>query len=237
MKEEKEGVLHIIFIFVGLCLICLGAFYYFTDDKINLNQNNNKNNNVSEDKDVIGQINLMNNIETSVTLKNKKNIRLKYIVSEETNKGSLIYNGMSAFETSSDLENCDEFYIYNDSIIASCYYGSATSGHLYIIDSSGKSTLIEKFDNNKMIPESIQLKNEKIIVNGMRIYEGDIIKVDDKEILLCNEEEIVENNIDLKQAVYADYELVIKKDKPEFIYIKTTKTLEEFINESCKIVE
>ena len=36
MNERKEGVLHIIFIFIGLALICLGTFYYFTDDKGNV---------------------------------------------------------------------------------------------------------------------------------------------------------------------------------------------------------
>lgn len=234
--EEKGGVLHIIFIFAGICLICLGTFYFFTDENMNLDKNNKKEEVADDNKDIIKQINLMSNVEASFTLKNKKEVKIKYIVDSETYKKAFYYNNNLVFEMN-ELEQCDQFYLYNNSIISYCYHGSATSGHLYIVDSNGNNTLIDKFENNKMIPESIQLKDNKLIVNGMGVYEGAILKIDDKEIELCNEDAVLENNIDLHKPAYADYELVIKNDKPEFNYIKTTKTLEEIISESCKIVE
>ena len=237
MKEEKEGILHIIFIFIGICLICLGTFYAFTDNKTELEPENNNSNNNVQDKDIIGQINLTKNMEALITFKNNKIVKLRYITEENPYKEKLLFDGSVAFVTSSELEACSEFYIYNNSVISYCYYTSATSGHLYIVDSNGKSSLINKFDNDRMIPESIQFKDNKLIVNGMGIYEGSILKVGDKEIYLCNEEEVQENNVDLKQPAYADYELVVKDDKPYFIYIKTTKSLENFIKESCKMVE
>ena len=238
MKEEKGGVIHIFFIFIGICLLCLGTFYYFTDDKVELNKDDNKEE-VTEDKDIINQINLMNNVETKVTLKNKKEVNIKYSVSDDTNIGSFYLDNRRVFEASSELEQCSQFYLYNNSIISYCIYGSATSGHLYIIDSNGEYTKVDSFNDKEysLIPESIQIKNEKLIVNGIRVSEGSILKENDIEIDLCNEDAISNNNIDLKTPAFANYELVVKSNKPEFIFMNTTKTLEEFIGESCKIVE
>ena len=39
MEEEKGGIIHIFFIFVGITLLLLGLFYTFTDEKIDLKQN------------------------------------------------------------------------------------------------------------------------------------------------------------------------------------------------------
>ena len=39
MEEEKGGIIHIFFIFVGITLLLLGLFYTFTDEKIDLKEN------------------------------------------------------------------------------------------------------------------------------------------------------------------------------------------------------
>ena len=239
MNERKEGVLHIIFIFIGLALICLGTFYYFTDDKIDLDKSDNKEQEKpKEEKDIIKQINLMNNVETSITLKNKNEIKIKYNVDDETHIGTFYINNNLMFETTSELELCDQYYLYNNSIIIYCVYGSATSGHLYVMSSS-KTNKIDKFYDKEytMIPESIQFKDNKLVVNGIRVFEGGIIKQDDKEINICNVDERTENNISLDSIASADYELKIIDDKTTFNFIKNSKTIEQFINENCKIVE
>ena len=224
MEEEKGGMLHIIYIFIGLCLLCLGVFYYFTDDSYREVLNKQKTNN--EDKDIIKQISLMNNIETSLTLKNKKELKIKYSVDEDTHVGTFYYDRDLLFKTSNELEQCDQFYLYNNSIISYC--SSISIGELYIINSNGIYSSISSFDdkNYKMIPDSIKLKDGKLIVSAMR-------QLDENIEDLCMDT----NNIELDSPVYSNYELEIKNDKVEFIFINTTKTLKEFINESCKIVE
>lgn len=255
MEEEKGGVLHIIFIFIGIACLGLGIFYFFTDEHIELkkenknyndNTSNTENNNQDNDKidkdeghDLISQISLMNNVETTLTTNSNKEIKIGYYVSDETHEGNFIYNGKSSFKTN-DLEMCDLFYLYNDSIIAHCTSGSVTSGHLYIVDSNGQSQLINDFkynENRLFIPQSISLKEGVIVVNGIGILEGSIVKINDKEVSICKEEELKENNITLDIPAYADFELLINDGKVEFNYLKTTKTLEEFSKESCKNVE
>ena len=238
MKAEKGGIIHIIFIFIGLGLICFGTFYFFTDNEKIDNEKEEKEEK-QEDKDIINQINLMNNVETSITLKNKKEIKIKYLVDEDTSIGSFYLNNNFIFKTSSELEFCDKFYIYNDSIVGYCTYGSTTSGHLYVVYSNETFTEIKEFSDNtyRMIPESVQVKNGKLVVNGIRVYEGAILKEEDKEINLCDKDAILENNVDLKSHAHANYELTVNNNKPEFTYMETTKTLEEFIEESCKTVE
>ena len=239
--EEKGGVLHIIFIFIGLACLCLGVFNLLTDEKIELKEEpnyTNKDDNKTDDENLISQINIIKNIDTTITLKNGNEVILNYYLDNETNKGSFNYNGKVSYETN-DIELCDEFYLYNDSIISYCTSGSATSGHLYLIDSKGDATKIENFtdQNNKLIPENITLKDGKLIINGMGVLEGSILNLVDKEVYLCDESEIKENNISLDSMTYADYELNIVDDKAEFKLIEITKTIQEFINESCKTVE
>lgn len=240
MKEEKDGVLHIIFIFIGIALLSLGTFYYFTDDKKSLDdeKKEEKKEEVDTNIDIIKQISLLDNVDTEITLKNKDVVKIKYYKDEEELNNKFIYNNKLSYETSSELEACDEFYLYNNSIISYCYYGSATSGHLYITDSDGISMKIDEFGDGefKMIPEDIHLKENKLIVNGVRVKEGSILKNDEKEIDLCNKEDIEDNNIDLNLGAFAEYELVIDKNI-SFELIKNNKTISEFINESCKIVE
>lgn len=239
MKEEKEGVLHIIFIFIGIALLSLGTFYFFTDDKINLEDN--KKEEVKEDinKDIIKQISLIDNVETELTLKNGNNVKIKYYKDEESSNNIFTYNNKISYETSSELEMCDQFYLYNNSIVSYCYYGSATSGHLYITDSNGTSKKIDEFGTGefKMIPEGIRLRDSKLIVDGLRVKEGAILKNEEKEVDLCNKEEIQNNNIDLNLEAFANYELIINNNDISFELIKSNKTINEFINESCKIVE
>lgn len=38
MEEEKGSYIYVLFLFIGIALICCGAFYYFTSDKIVLNE-------------------------------------------------------------------------------------------------------------------------------------------------------------------------------------------------------
>ena len=255
MEEEKGGVLHIIIIFVGIACLCLGLFMYFTDEKIELkeenknynNKSNTENNNQEKDddddkvegQDLISQISLMNNVETSITTNSNKEIKIGYYISNETHEGNFIYNGKSSFKTN-ELEICDLFYLYNDSIIVHCTSGSATSGHLYIVDSNGQYKLINDFkynENRSFIPQSISLKDGVIVINGIGVLEGSIVKINNKEIFICNNEEVKENNISLDFPAYADFELLINNGKVEFNYLKTTSTLEEFRKESCKNVE
>ena len=244
MEEEKGGVLHIIFIFIGVACLSLGAFIFFTDEKIELKEEPNYSNTAKDDtpgdnnKNVINQLSIVKNVDTTVTLKNGNEVKIRYYIDDETNNGSFTYDGKVSYETSI-IELCDEFYLYNDSIISYCTTGSATSGHLYIVDTNGNASKVSTFDDdgNSFITESITLKNDKIVVNGMRISENSLLKIGDKEIYLCNEEEVKLNNISLDSPAYADYELNIVDDKAEFKLIEVTKTLQEFIDESCKSVE
>lgn len=244
MEEEKGGVLHIIFIFIGVACLSLGAFIFFTDEKIELKEEPNYSNTAKDDtpvdnnKNVINQLSIVKNVDTTVTLKNGNEVKIRYYIDDETNNGSFTYDGKVSYETSI-IELCDEFYLYNDSIISYCTSGSATSGHLYIVDTNGNASKVSTFDDdgNSFITESITLKNDKIVVNGMRISENSLLKIGDKEIYLCNEEEVKLNNISLDSPAYADYELNIVDDKAEFKLIEVTKTLQEFIDESCKSVE
>jgi uncharacterized protein YlzI (FlbEa/FlbD family) len=243
MEEEKGGVLYIIFIFIGVACLSLGAFEFFTDEKIDLKEDPNytKNeidNTQNEDKDLISQLNIIKNVDTTLTLKNGNKVVIKYYVDEETNKGSFTYNGKTSYETN-ELELCDKYYLYNDYIISSCVFTSATSGHLYIIDDKGTSTKVTSFKDNgyDFIPESINIKDEKLVITGISVLEGAKIKINDKEIDLCNEEEIKENNISTDSVANADFEFSIVEGSPVYKLIKTNTTIKEFIDESCKIVE
>ena len=249
MEEEKGGVLHIIFIFIGIALLSLGVFQFFTDEKIDLkedpnnsnsasNQEKDDDNNQDQDKDIIHQLSIIKNVDTNVTLKSGKEVKVKYYVNEETNQGSFTYDGKTSFDTN-ELEQCDQYYLYNDTIISYCVFGSATSGHLYVIDSNGDSTRINDFKDNDytFIPESITLKDDKLVVNGARVEEGAVLKIGDIEVNLCNEEEITANNISLDSPAFSEYEMKIINDNIEFNSIKTIQTIKEFISESCKSVE
>ena len=244
--EEKGGILHIFFIFVGIALLALGLFYYFTDEKIELKEETNpfentenNNNNNQDDKNLINQISILNNIETEVTLKNSKKVKIQYYLSDETNIGKLLYDGKRAFETESDKEECDLFYIFNNSIISFCYLGSRSNGQLYVINEEGVSKRIKEFNYNDyiMIPEGITSKDNKLIVNGVRQLKKTNIDVEDDTIDLCNEDEIKENNISVDSPINAEFEFTINNNKNELIYFKTTKTIKEFIEEKCKTVE
>jgi len=240
MEEEKGGVIHIFFIFTGIALLCLGVFYYFTDDKvIYKNTNEQQEEKIVEDIDIVKQISLMNNVEETITLKNKKEVKIKYYFDNEIGIGSFYLDSDLIYETSSDVERCDEFYLYNDSIISYCYYGSSTTGHLYIVDGNGTLTKVNEFYDNdyRFVPESIKLKDNKLIVNGMRISEGSILKINSKEIHLCNKDEIEENNIDIESPAYANYELKLINNDVKFGLIANTVSIKEFISESCKIVD
>ena len=240
--EENGGVFHIIFFFIGVACISLGAFMFFTDEHIDLKEDldyTEKDDDTQiEDKDIISQLSIIKNIETTITLKNGKEVTVKYYLDEDTNKGKFIYDGKSSFDTN-ELEQCDQYYLYNNTIVSHCVFGSATSGHLYLIDSNGDATKIDNFtdQNNKLIPESITLKDGKLIVNGMGVLEGSILNLVDKEVYLCDENELNENDVSLDSMTYADYELNIIDDKPEFKYIEIKQTVKEFIEESCKNVE
>ncbi len=242
--EEKGGVLHIIFIFIGVACLSLGAFEFFTDEKIELKEdpnysNTEKDNDTKNDnKDLISQINIVKNIDTDITLKDGNNVKVKFYLDEETSKGSFTYDGKTSFETN-ELELCDKYYLYNNTIISYCVYGSATSGHLYIIDNKGDATKVSnfKYQDYDLIPEDITLKDGKIIVNGLRVLEGAMLRVDNKEISLCNEDEIKENNISTDSIASGEFEITAKNDEVEFNLVKVTKTIQEFINESCKNVE
>ena len=236
---EKNGVIHIIFIFLGICLICLGTFYFFTDNNTSLNNEEKKEPVKVEDKDTVKQISLMKDVDTSITLKNKKEIRIRFSIDEETSKGSFFLNNNLVFQTSSALEQCDEFYLYNNSVVSYCYYGPATSGYLYVINSANDYFKVETFKdkNYEYYPENIQLKNDKLIINASRVYEGAEVMIGDKKVSLCYKEEIIDNNIDVKEPAYTDFELVINNNRAQFVYINTVKTLEQIINEYCKTVD
>ena len=67
--EEKGGVLHIFFIFVGIALLGLGIFYYCTDEKIKLddfdNSNtSNTNTNIDDNGNDWGIINVPQSLDT-----------------------------------------------------------------------------------------------------------------------------------------------------------------------------
>lgn len=240
--EEKGGILHILFIFVGIALLGLGLFYYFTDDKIELKEEKNPFENEEKEKDnkdLINQISILNNIETEITLKNGKKVKIQYYLSSESNTGKFLYDGKKAFETESDREECDLFYIYNNSIISFCFLGSRTNGHLYVINDEGISKRVKefKYGDYNMIPEGITSKDNKLIVNGIRLLNKTNLDVDDNNVDLCNEEDIKENNISYDSPIKAEFEFSLNDDKYEFIFSKVTKTIKEYIEEKCKTVE
>ena len=246
MKEEKGGVLHVLFLFVGITLICIGVFYIFTDEHIELREENTGNNTNTENKDkdkvdvdVIKQISLMKNVDTEITLKNGNAVLLTYAVNEESNSGKFLYGGKAVFETQG-LESCNMFYLYNNSIVVHCSSGTASSGYLYIIDSNGTSKLftsINDSNNNSLIPESISLKEGKIVVNASFYRDGNNLIINNEEIDICQEDVRTENNIKDDFIINSDYTLSIKNDEAEFTYLKTNKTVADFVKESCKTVE
>ena len=243
--EEKSGVLHIFFIFVGLALLGLGLFYYFTDVKIDLHglEENNTNTNTDEnnqnnDKDLISQISLMKNVETTITLKNKKEVQIAYLVESETNAGKFVYNGKTTFNTES-VELCDAFYLYNNSIITFCTSNTMSSNHLYIVNQEGTTETVSTFNysNIKYVPKSISLRDGNLIITGNSVLEDSIVKYLDNDLHLCTDNEIKNNEDLLNLPIDAEFIFKIKDGLLEFNYVKSNRTIKDYIYESCKTVE
>ena len=113
MKEEKGGIIHIFFIFIGITLLALGLFYTFTDEKIDLKENtmdvHGIDDDTNNDKDKkeshnISKLNILKNIETLVTLDNKEEVIVSLYKHDDTNTSTFLYDGKSSFET-------DEFFM------------------------------------------------------------------------------------------------------------------------------
>ena len=241
MEEEKGGLLHILIIFIGVACLSLGAFMFFTDDHIKLRKErtyaSSDGDDLEEENNVISQINLINNVDTKVTLKNGNEITLKYVLNEENNKGSFSYNGKISFETS-NIELCDQYYLYNDNVISYCVFGSS-SGHLYIIDDSGNSEKIVNFeyDGNSYIPENISIKEDKLFVSGTRITEKTILDIGGKKTYLCDNETLKYNSVSLNSPASASFVLKMSDGKVKFEFNEIIATVNDYLNENCKTVE
>ena len=240
--EEKGGIIHIFFIFIGLACLCLGLFMYFTDENIELKEEpiyiytNTENDNQDDDKDIINEIKLNTNEEKTITLKNKKEVKIKYEVND-SNMSLFKYNDKTSVEMSEN-ESCSQYYIYNNSLLLYCT-NKEEKVHLYLINENGDSKLVNEFKdfNRDIIIESISLKDGKLVVNATSVLEGTNIKVSDKSINYCNDEELNENSISRDSYATASFILQINNENLDIFYTNTIKSLDEFINENCKTVE
>ena len=246
MKEEKGGIIHIFFIFIGITLLALGLFYTFTDEKIDLKENtmdvHGIDDDTNNDKDKkeshnISKLNILKNIETLVTLDNKEEVTVSLYKHDDTNTSTFLYDGKSSFETD-ELEVCDEFYLYDNSIISFCAYGSS-KGHLYIVDSTGSSTKIEKYKDGslELYFKDISLENNKLIVEATTLLKETSIIKDGIEINLCNEALVKENYIADNYPVELKYELELKDNDLSLEFIENTIELSKFKADQCKTIE
>ena len=251
--EEKGGILHIIFLFIGIACISLGVFYTVTDEKIKLDEYDDKiviivdddpNTNTEQDdknkslpkEDILNQISIVENMETTVTLKNGSEAKLLYKIdtNEETLEvleKSFLYNGKKAFQVS-ESDICDKFFLYNNHIVSYC-----TSG-IYIVDPNGKSLnfdSISKAADEQVEIKSVIIKDNKLIVSGSVELENSQIKKNGKMISLCDENLLKENEITNDYPITMDYELLIEDNKTSFTLLKTTKTVEEYVKEKCML--
>lgn len=257
--EEKGGVIHIIFFFIGIACISLGIFYLLTDEKIKLDEYDDKiviivdddpnantdNGNTEDDNNRnkpkesnINQISIIENMETTVTLKNGNSVKLLYKVdtnteTQEVIEKAFLYNERKVFDISSQ-ESCSKYFLYNDSIVVHCDSG------LYIVDSKGLPQKFETFTgkyNEDLGISSVNIRDDKLIVSGTYLLVDSQIVKNNKVISLCDPTALTENEIADDYPIDEEYELSIEDKSIKFSRVKTTKTVGEYVKENCKVVE
>lgn len=152
-------------------------------------------------------INLGNN---QVTLSNKMN----------DDQGQFKFNSKLLFETSM-TKMVDEVYTFNDILLVVTSGTDIRSSVLYIYDKNGNKlkevyeldsvdkgmviTQLESENENEI--KYLSFNNNKIIMNGWRINNGNTIVVNGKDVNYCDKNALNKNNVTGDYVIEARYEL------------------------------
>lgn len=232
--REKGGYLHIIFIFIGVACISLGAFNYMIDSEprktVSLNpvneddKKNDVNNKVKKNENnTIKEIEIYKDEDNSVLLGNGNTVNLTINTTE--NLKELLYNG-DVIISFNDVNGIEKYFVYNDNIIVFDYSIVDMIGFIYVIDSDKNVQKKEEIDiNNRiMIPTGVELSNNKLVVIGSRLNDS-TLSLQSEDISLCNEEDLVLHNILDDAPTKVEYNLNITNKNITFDFVKVLETV------------
>ena len=253
MKEEKGGVLHILFLFIGIALLALGIFYFVTDRTEILDENvenpyviirddDNKKNSEKEKSTTISQISITSNVESSILLKNGSTVKLELSnrpnVKDPKYGGKFFkYNDKAVFGLG-DYDKCSNFFLYDNTIIAYCTNTKTNYSFIYALNENGEVYYSNSIKENEI---DLKIKNINLTNNKLIVYASyvDNIKVilDDKELNLCDSHELSESKIDSNYLAEAEYELKVSNSEIKYETVSKKRTIGQFVAERCKTVE
>lgn len=213
MKEESSGsLLYILFIFMGVALISVGAFFYLTDDHVALKGLDKKEEEKQDEEVEIKEIDykvekVSFDEENSANIKlDDKDITLKVVkVSENV---ELLFNDNVII--SLDNEGLIESYTTDKYLFVSSQSGGRMHNDLFIIDKDGNKLKDYHIDSlSDGLSLYTEYKDEKLNIYGTRIDENNLLYAsnDSEGIDVCDLDSLNEKNINSTMTVFAEYSL------------------------------
>ena len=220
--EEKGGYLHTIIMFVGVACLALGVFYYFTETE------------KTEELVPIQTEDLNDNLENEIILGNGNKIKLLSNALEEENKKELLYDGESLISFD-DLNLINQYFVYNDYIVVFSYSLIDKIGVIYTIDSEKQVEKIEEIDLNNRImkPISMEVLDNKLIVDGSRVNDS-TLSVIDGDISLCDDDLALHSIFD-DSPLKVEYSMNIINKNISFDFVKIVDTVSSVKKIVCTI--
>ena len=133
--------------------------------------------------------------------------------------------------------SCDKAFLYNNSVIIYCFKSIDNFGEIYSLNSDGKVKKYDYFlDNGAIVyPNSILLEDNKLIVTGSKMKDEGIIEIENDKVNICNIN-MNDDEINVNLPIESNYELVNNEDNLNFIFEKSSLTIEKYYKENCKKV-
>lgn len=246
MEEESGNYIYILFICIGVALLSVGVFYYFTDDKIKLEEFDLSTNKQPEVKDEekttevkeveysVDEITLTLNQEKSINLSDKD---IKLLLKENKDDIELLFNDTSI--VSQKKTGSIKTYNSSEYLFVSSSTGEKRHTNFYIFDATGNEIMNYHLDSND---SGLALYQEyvdgKLKIYGTRLSNDNLVYQSEETegVNICDIDKLTEKNIQNTLVVNAEYELKYYSDKQfKLTQIEDKKqTLIELQQEFCQ---
>lgn len=224
-QEESGNYLYILFILIGVSLLAVGAFYYFTDDTIKLEGTTNKPKEeekwISLKESDIVKINFTKEEdETEDSMKASLNINNKTInatIFKYDDKISLSFNDKSIASVYND-ETLNVYVLQNTHLLVE---KSESDGFKsYIIYNSNLNSLGElHITKNGTYTNSL---DKNMIVARRYDKDNNYIANDSTKVYACDVDKLEDNGISFDSIVEEKYAIMHKKDDFKFELVEGT---------------